>query len=322
MGNLTVHLQNRFIECCPPGWIAHREVRLLSPELEQWFGYQARADILLERPEQQRRLWIEFEVSRADPVANHAKFATTHLFLPQAPGDVFIAMVSSHVTRGRANLAANTIGLMRRVGMEAFQTTLLPSCSGEAIKRLNHLTLNQLAHDPIDVQPEFERALQISEPLYEADHYHLYFVGNLLELMLNLREWNAQIITEEGSRLWGRRTITYFVHDPDSRAFAPSKFCAYLAVPKLVDIAASLQSPQPTATGLQIAEYLKLHTDSRFDGARARVHLEKHLAMQIADSAKRLTLMPVFEDWLRDHADFINLHPNGPQFLIPPLWYS
>jgi len=74
--------------------------------------------------------------------------------------------------------------------------------------------------------------LQISEPLYEADHYRLYFVGNLLELMLNLREWNAQITTEEGSRLWGRRTITYFVHDPDSRAFAPSKFCAYLAVPK------------------------------------------------------------------------------------------
>jgi hypothetical protein len=30
-------------------------------------------------------LWIEFEVSRADPVANHAKFATAHLFQPQRP---------------------------------------------------------------------------------------------------------------------------------------------------------------------------------------------------------------------------------------------
>jgi hypothetical protein len=29
-----------------------------------------------------RRLWIEFEISRADPVANHAKFATAQLFQP------------------------------------------------------------------------------------------------------------------------------------------------------------------------------------------------------------------------------------------------
>ena len=56
MGNLTVHLQNRFIECCPLGWVAHREALLLTPELEQWFGYQARADVLLEQPDEQRRL--------------------------------------------------------------------------------------------------------------------------------------------------------------------------------------------------------------------------------------------------------------------------
>lgn len=144
MGNLTVHLQDRFIDCCPPGWVAHREVRLLPPEFEQWVGYQARADILLEQPEQRRRLWIEFEVSRADPVANHAKFATTHLFFPQRMGDVFVSMVSAHVVRGRVNLAANTIVLMRQVGMSAFQTTLLPTYSGEAIKQLNHLDLAQL----------------------------------------------------------------------------------------------------------------------------------------------------------------------------------
>lgn len=322
MGNLTTYLQDRFIECCPPDWNAQREVRLLSPEFEQWFGYQARADVLLEHPGQQRRLWIEFEISRADPVANHAKFATTHLFLPQAPGDVFIAMVSSHVTRGRANLAANTITLMRRIGMAAFQTTLLPACSGETIKRLNHLTLNQLTHNPIDVLPELERALRVSEPLYDADCYRLYFVGNLLEVMLNLRGWNAQLATPAGHQYWGRRTITYFVYDPDSRAFAPSKFCAYLVLPKQVNTSDPSMDTFPITTGLRIVDYFKLQADSRFDGARARLHLEKHLGMRFADSVQQTELMPAFQQWLLNHSESVNLHPNGPQFLLPPPWYE
>ena len=322
MGNLTVHLQDRFIDCCPPGWVAHREVRLLSTEFEQWFGYQARADVLLEQPGRGHRLWIEFEVSRADPVANHAKFATTHLFFPQQPGDVFVSMVSAHVVRGRANLAANTIALMRRLGMAAFQTTLLPACSGEAIKRLNHLGLAELKRDPVDVSPELERVLLLSEPLYDTGRYRLHFVGNLLEVMLNLRGWNAQIAAEKSRRIWGRRTITYFVYDPDSRAFAPSKFCAYLAVPKLPDIQESLADRPSVITGLRIAEYLELHTDSRFDGARARLHLEKHLAMRLADADQRDDLLPTFQVWLQGCADTITLHPSGPQFLLPPPWYG
>lgn len=322
MGNLTVHLQDRFIDCCPPGWVARREVRLLSPEFEQWFGYQARADVVLEQPGKERRLWIEFEVSRADPVANHAKFATTHLFFPQQPGDVFVSMVSAHVVRGRANLAANTIALMRRLGMAAFQTTLLPACSGEAIKRFNHLDLAELKRDPVDVSPELERVLLLSEPLHDTGRYRLHFVGNLLEVMLNLRGWNAQIAMEESRRIWGRRTITYFVYDPDSGAFAPSKFCAYLAVPKLSGIQESLSDRPSVATGLRIAEYLELHTDSRFDGARARLHLEKHLAMRLADADQRDDLLPTFQVWLQSCADTITFHPSGPQFLLPPPWYG
>ena len=322
MGNLTVHLQDRFIDCCPPGWVAHREVRLLSTEFEQWFGYQARADVLLEQAGRERRLWIEFEVSRADPVANHAKFATTHLFFPQQPGNVFVSMVSAHVVRGRANLAANTITLMRRLGMAAFQTTLLPACSGEAIKRLNHLGLVELKRDPVDVSPDLERVLLLCEPLYDTGRYRLHFVGNLLEVMLNLRGWNAQIAAEESRRIWGRRTITYFVYDPDSRAFAPSKFCAYLAIPKLPGLLESSPDRPSVSTGLRIAEYLELHADSRFDGARARIHLEKHLAMRLADTGQRDALLPIFQTWLRGCADAIILHPSGPQFILPPPWYG
>ena len=227
-------------------------------------------------------------------------------------------MVSAHVTNGRANLAANTIHLMRRVGMVAFQTTLLPNCSGDTIKRLNHLSLDQLACNPIDVQPELERAFSVSESLYEASGYRLYFAGNLLEVMLNLRGWNAQLATEQGRQTWGRRTITYFVYDPESRAFAPSKFCAYMATPKPADASTLLPDPQTLSAGLHIAQYLEFHTDPRFDGARARLHLQKHLAMRVADSTQNAALMPIFQHWLRDHAAAINLHPKGPQFLLPP----
>jgi hypothetical protein len=75
----------------------------LSSRISRLLGYSPRVDVLLESVNHSRRLWIEFEVSRADPVANHAKFAIAHLFEPQPKTDVFVSMLSSHVTRGRQN---------------------------------------------------------------------------------------------------------------------------------------------------------------------------------------------------------------------------
>jgi hypothetical protein len=49
------------------------------------------------------------------------------------------------VARGRRNLAANTIALMRHSGMNAFQTTLLPNIAPVEIRRLNHLDKRALA---------------------------------------------------------------------------------------------------------------------------------------------------------------------------------
>lgn len=136
MGNLTKYLQHAFAEQCPTGWTSTSEVQLLSSKLNNLFGYSSRADVLLTKNDGSRRLWIEFEVSRADPVANHAKFATAHLFSKQLETDCFISMVSSHVIRGRRNLAANTIYVMREAGMSAFQTILLPDFDPFNIKRL------------------------------------------------------------------------------------------------------------------------------------------------------------------------------------------
>jgi len=185
MGNLTVHLQDRFIDCCPPGWVAHREVRLLSLNSNSGSAIRpARMCCWSKRTE--RRLWIEFEVSRADPVANHAKFATTHLFFPQQPGDVFVSMVSAHVVRGRRIWPPIPSPLMRRLGMAAFKPPCCLRAPGSD-QTSQSLDLAQLKRDPLDVSLELERVLLLSEPLHDMGRYRLHFVGNLLEVMLNLR---------------------------------------------------------------------------------------------------------------------------------------
>jgi len=109
-----------------------------------------------------RRLWIEFEISRADPVANHAKFATAHLFKRFSASDIFVSMVSSHVARGRRNLASNTVHLLRHIGISAFQTVLLPAVEPEQIKRLNHSSMQQLREGNLDVPSELSRVFQMS----------------------------------------------------------------------------------------------------------------------------------------------------------------
>jgi hypothetical protein len=198
MGRLAAYLQQEFIRLCPDGWIARHEIPLLSPELACLLGYCPRVDVLLERKDGSKRLWIEFEISRADPVANHAKFATSHLFQPQPGTDSFIAMVSPHVARGRRNLAANTISLMRCIGMNAFQTILFPHLSGSEVKRLNHhLDLNPSTSAFLNVRPEIERVLLISEALFTIPERRIHFVGDILDVMLNLHRWNNDMATAQ-----------------------------------------------------------------------------------------------------------------------------
>src|SRR5262245_58191860 len=146
MGTLTPFLQGEFARLCPPEWECEAERPLLSAELQSLLGYDPRADVVLTNRATKARVWIEFEVSRADPVANHAKFATAHLYSPQAPADHFVAMLSPHIDRGRRNLASATIRLMRRIGMSAFQTTLLPLTQPGEIKRLNSLEAADLSN--------------------------------------------------------------------------------------------------------------------------------------------------------------------------------
>jgi hypothetical protein len=322
MGSLATYLQAAFVEQCPPGWTCHTEAHLLARDLEQVLGYSSRVDLLMERTDAPRRLWIEFEVSRADPVANHAKFAVAHLFQPQLQTDTFVSMVSPHVDIGRSHLAANTIVLLRHLGMNAFQTILFPQMTATEIKRLNRIKKPDLAREAIPVQREIERVLTITAPvIYTAEH-QIHFVGNLLEVMLNLRRWNEEIATPEGAAAWGRRTITYFVFDSRSRLFAPSKFCAYLVITPVIE-PHTIRPGTPARSEMTIARYNALDaSEPIFDGQRAHAHLRKHLAMtrhgisEVADEVAR-----AFEAWFQRHAESVAVHPQGPVFILPPVWF-
>jgi hypothetical protein len=230
MGNLATYLQQNLGRHLPEGWSCHREARLLTGELEEVLGYSPRADILLENAAMNKRLWVEFEVSRADPVANHAKFATAHLFKAQLEGDTFVAMVSPHVTRGRRILAFNTISLMRSIGMNAFQTVLLPQFGPEGIKALNMKSQVELAATALPLHAEVERVLSITREQGRSGEKRIFYASDIPQVILNVRQFNIDLLREPGHSL-SRRRIRYFVCDPSSGRFAPSKFCAYEPAP-------------------------------------------------------------------------------------------
>lgn len=312
MGTLTGYLQETFAQYRPAGWLCRAEMPVLTPELERLLGYAPRADVLLERPDGSR-LWIEFEISRADPVANHVKFATAHLFQPQPAHDVFVAMISPHVDPGRRNLAANTISLMRRVGMAAFQTVLLPQLTGPAIKRLNHLDAPALAGESLPIRDEVERVLAVTQPVLATPERRIHLAGDVLEVLLNLHQWHTDLGTAAGRAAWGRRTITYFVVDPRSWWFAPAKFCAYVAVPPPGTLARA---------EMTTALYVTLDgMDGRFDGHKARLHLTRRLAFVEHPAPHAPELAAPFARWMDAHQERITVHRDGPVFLLPPAWW-
>lgn len=316
MGQLAAFLQQEFQRHCPPGWQAQSEAPLLAEAWRQILGYAPQADVLLTH-ENGRRLWVEFEVSRADPVANHAKFATAHLFQPQPDTDIFLSMISPHVKRGRRNLAANAIWLMRYAGMQAYQTPLLPHVTPQEIHRLNHLDQTDLMSARLNIKAEIRRVLDISRTLARIEEAAIHFVSNHTELMLNLHQWNEEIKTASGQSSWGRRTVTYFVYDPVSRRFAPSKFCAYVSIP----MTRQFSLPISGAT-MTLSRYAQIdHDEPIFDGQRAHRHLTANLAMTLVAAPERPELFKQFQLWRQAHEPVVHVHPVGPRFLTPPDWF-
>lgn len=289
----------------------------MSKQSERLLGYSSRADVLLEKIDATRRLWIEFEVSRADPVANHAKFVTSHLFEPQPGGDAFIAMVSAHIAPGRHNLSACMIDVMRRLGMNAFLTVLLPTFPGDEIQRLNHTDINALRTKFFDIPAEIERVLAISEPMGQVAEQQIYFAGNLFEVFTNVRRWNHDMSDGRNRRLWGLRTVTYFVFDPVTAVFAPSKFCAYRPISK----ESSYLAPSGGHLGMSIPFYAEVDQKARlFDGAQAQRHLIQRLGMKVMSVDADQQVLHHFRAWATSQSKSIRVHPNGAQVITPHTW--
>jgi hypothetical protein len=318
--SLTRYLQEEFPKYIPPSWVCTSESHFLSTDLEEYLGFKPRADILLETTNPSRRIWVEFEISRADPVANHTKFATAHLFQPQGEQDIFVSMVSSHVAAGRRNLAESTILLMRSIGMDAFHLILLPMYSANEIYGLNRSPIEKLRQTRINIESEITRITNVIEPVFLDDlSNRIHFVGDLTEVKRNVNRWNQDIRLEACKELWGKRTITYFVYDSKTLSFAPSKFCAYIPV---LSGKNKLQLTRLTKPEMSIEIYQGIERNEKiFDGKKARDHLNRCLCMNYKTSLEDARITFEFEDWLARNSDTIRVHPSGPIFLVFPQWF-
>jgi hypothetical protein len=314
-GLLARYLQEQFRSSCPEGWRCTSERALLSPQDRSLLGYDPRADILLERTDGTRRLWIEFEISRADPAANHAKFATTHLFRPWGQSDAFISMISAHVARGRRNLGAGMIHVMRQVGIDAFQTVLLPDLGKDQIKRLNHDTLALHVARP-DVAPEIERVLEVAQPVSTTPTGRLHLAADVFDVLLNLRRWNEEAADPGRAALWRRRAVRYLVLDRATGWCAPAKFAAYVLLPPH-DVV--LPAPSGPDSRLTFERYLNLdQTEPLFDGHRAWIHLTRQLAFTSRAYQDTPADAALFDAWYARHGNLLHVDRSNLRLLLPP----
>ncbi|GDX83298.1 hypothetical protein LBMAG42_51090 [Deltaproteobacteria bacterium] len=305
-GNLARHIQHTLGETAPRGWrVAGTERRLLATELEGRVGYAPAADLVIENTTGTRRIWVELEISRADPVANHAKFAIASRL--QRFDDTFVAMVSRHVTGGRRALCSHAITMMRQLGVDAFQTSLLPQLDGAEIKRLNHLSRPELVAACPSLAPDWERLLTVSAPLTERDGRRILFIGDPVEAAWNVHQWNLDVATEAGRALWagkrGFRAVEHFVWWPPAGLFAPCKFTAFV--------------PAGGALGMNMAMYADLdESEPLFDGRRAWTHIERIGFVRSEDPA----LHERFWRWQRAQGEVLRVKRDRPLIWVPPGW--
>ena len=317
MGNLAKIFQEEILKMQPWGMNVYCESKLLSNELEKTLGFSPKVDLLLENNDQTIRYWIEFEISRADPVANHTKFVTSFFFQPMAADNIFVSMASRHVSRGRASLGASTIILMLYLGICAFQTTLMPKYGADEIKHLNHLTLDELRSKDIDLQSEIDRIGTITKSLGKINGKKIHFAANSFEVYINLLNWNHDIQYEQNQDIWRRRTIKYFVYNPWTRQFAPSKFCAYTMIPDPINNLSCNSLTYNDNSSMTIPVYVQIdQNENIFDGHKARLHLENNLGFSLIRGQDNSSIMQDFEYWQNSNEKFLNIARNDPWFII------
>jgi hypothetical protein len=296
------------------GWTCHGEAGLFSRRLAKRYGFKPAVDVLLEGPHG-RRVAVEFEVSRADPVANQVKFLLAHQAGELGPEDVLVSMFSPAIARGRRCIAGVFARHLRGEGVAAFQVSLLPQLDPSDIQRLNQAVPEALGAELLPVKKEIERVISVVEPKGEKEH-RIHFAGDVTDVIANVWAWNDEIVDPAHGELWGnRRRIQFFVHDPVGGEFAPSKFCSFIPASKPGG------PPLPPSGTMTIPIYASLgEKDPRFDGNRARNHLVDKLAFEsfaVVGSALERT----FERWSERHAARVGLR-EPVSILAPPPWFS
>ena len=309
--HLAETLQRRWVESPPVGWTAMREVGVISAGEARMLGYQPKADLMFQNTSTRQRVWIELEVSRADPAANHMKFGSAHLLNPLPTSDAFVSLVSRHIATGRSNLAAHATWLLRANGLRAFQMPLLPELDALTIKRLNQ---GEVSLDKLPT-PDLGEILLATEPDGSSDGSGIYRVTNRLEVILNIHQWNKDMAEADSRAAWGRRRVLYFVHDSSSNLFAPSKFAAYTRIPKMP----SSDEPLPYNPAMTIRAYSKVpHETPIFDGRKAwqRISSLGFEVTQARDCPPRV--QGHFRSWLAIHKDTLHSSYDEAEILIEP----
>jgi hypothetical protein len=115
------------------------EANVFSETLREEIGYSPAADVLVEYAWDGEELyvWVELEVSRADPVANPAKFIVALSERSARRGEIFVFALSKSIQRGRAALCRRFVKLMQARGFPVYTEDLLPSATEHLISRLN-----------------------------------------------------------------------------------------------------------------------------------------------------------------------------------------
>lgn len=294
MGRLARHLQQRFVGMKVRGWTCEAEVDILSRRDSRRLAYSPKVDLLLRGHD--RQIAVELEISRADPVANQAKFVLAYRSGFFGGDDAMVGMYSSHIARGRRELCGAFARQMRSEGLPLFTVALMPSRWPGEIKRLNGLSTRTLAMLDLHVEQEMGRLLDVVKDQVVGGH-RIHFAGDVSDVMANLWAWNEQI--RKGGQ---RRTYRYFVQDPRTGMYAPSKFCAFI--------------PARGAGMMHLKLYEKLNeSDSRFDGNKAWKHLANRLSFSVQEAGEQ------FWKWYEGMDEVVGVK-KPVKVLVPPGWYG
>ena len=129
-------------------------------------GYSPTADLLVEYRWNSCEVhaWIELELSRADPVANPAKFLVAFSERTPRAGEVFVFAVSRAIQRGRAALCRRFVQMMHERGFPVYAEDFLPSATEHLIARLNVRSRQEfeqaMAREPENLQRRLREDLR------------------------------------------------------------------------------------------------------------------------------------------------------------------